>query len=138
MPTHNLFELVHRRENDLLVEWLRLQNQTLSARAGELGLSLVDQTKIVTAASELARNSVTYGGGGSIRIEILQETGKRGLRLTFEDQGPGISDIEKAMSDGYTTGNRFGRIQETLARIFYRIRTRSGHSYDHPVEELAA
>lgn len=71
-------------------------------------MTLVDQTKIVTAASELARNCVTHGGGGSIRIEILQETGKRGLRLTLEDQEPGISDIEKAMSDGYTTGHGLG------------------------------
>ena len=73
-----------------------------------VGFSLVDQTKIITAASELARNAVIHGGGGFIRLEILQETGKRGLRLTFEDQGPGILDIEKAMSDGYTTGNGLG------------------------------
>jgi serine/threonine-protein kinase RsbT len=74
----------------------------------ELGLNLVDQTKIITAASELARNAVIHGGGGLIRVEILSDTGKRGLRLTFEDRGQGIVDIEKAMSDGYTTGNGLG------------------------------
>jgi serine/threonine-protein kinase RsbT len=93
---------------------LRAQEDVVAARqfvrswAVELGLSLVDQTKIITAASELARNAVIHGGGGSIRIQILQETAKRGLRLTFEDKGPGILDIEKAMTDGYTTGNGLG------------------------------
>lgn len=93
---------------------LRAQEDVVAARqfvrswAVELGLTLVDQTKIITAASELARNAVIHGGGGFIRVEMLQETGKRGLRLTFEDKGPGIADIEKAMSDGYTTGNGLG------------------------------
>jgi serine/threonine-protein kinase RsbT len=93
---------------------LRAQEDVVAARqfvrswAVELGLTLVDQTKIITAASELARNAVIYGGGGLIRIEILADTGKRGMRLTFEDRGPGIADIEKAMSDGYTTGNGLG------------------------------
>jgi len=93
---------------------LRAQEDVVAARqfvrswAVELGLNLVDQTKVITAASELARNAVIYGGGGLIRIEILLDTGKRGMRLTFEDRGPGIADIEKAMSDGYTTGNGLG------------------------------
>jgi serine/threonine-protein kinase RsbT len=93
---------------------LRAQEDVVAARqfvrswATELGLSLVDQTKIITAASELARNAVIHGGGGLIRLEMLQETAKRGLRLTFEDRGPGIADIEKAMTDGYTTGNGLG------------------------------
>jgi len=93
---------------------LRAQEDVVAARqfvrswAVELGLNLVDQTKIITAASELARNAVIHGGGGLIRIEILLDTGKRGMRLTFEDQGPGIVDIERAMSDGYTTGNGLG------------------------------
>ncbi|MGA3185598.1 MAG: anti-sigma regulatory factor [Bryobacteraceae bacterium] len=93
---------------------LRAQEDVVSARqfvrawAVELGLNLVDQTKIITAASELARNAVIYGGGGLVRVEILVDPGKRGLRLTFEDRGPGIADIEKAMSDGYTTGNGLG------------------------------
>ncbi len=74
----------------------------------ELGFSLVDQTKMVTAASELARNTVNHGGGGVLRSEFLNEGPRRGLRLTFEDQGPGIPDVELAMKDGYTTGQGLG------------------------------
>ena len=74
----------------------------------EAGFSLVDQTKMVTAASELARNTVDYGGGGTMRLELLDEGRRRGLRLIFEDRGPGIADIERALSDGYTTGNGLG------------------------------
>ena len=75
----------------------------------EVGFSLVEQTKIVTAASELARNTVIYGGGGEMRMERVYEGHKRtGLRLTFEDQGPGIADIELALRDGFTTGNGLG------------------------------
>ncbi len=76
--------------------------------AGEVGLSLVDQTKIVTAASELARNAVVYGGGGSVRLELLENGVRKGLRLVFADQGPGISDVEKALQDGFTTGGGLG------------------------------
>jgi serine/threonine-protein kinase RsbT len=72
----------------------------------EAGFSLVDQTKMVTAAS--ARNTVDYGGGGTVRLELMNEGIRRGLRVTFEDQGPGIPDIEKAMQDHYTTGNGLG------------------------------
>jgi serine/threonine-protein kinase RsbT len=82
--------------------------QLVRAWSVELGLSLVDQTKIVTAASELARNTVIHGKGGTIRLEMVHETDRRGLRLTFADHGPGIVDLEKAMSDGYTTGNGLG------------------------------
>jgi serine/threonine-protein kinase RsbT len=75
----------------------------------DLGFSLVEQTKIVTAASELARNTLTYGGGGEVRVERLYSGPRRsGLRLTFEDQGPGIADIELALRDGYTTGSGLG------------------------------
>jgi serine/threonine-protein kinase RsbT len=74
----------------------------------EQGLSLVDQTKFVTAASELARNTLDYGGGGSVRIEALQEGIRRGVRLTFEDHGPGIADLSRALQDGYTTGTGMG------------------------------
>ena len=70
-----------------------------------LGFGLVDQTKIVTAASELARNTLQYGGGGTLRIEEIIEGPRRGLRLVFEDDGPGIANLELAMKDGYTTGN---------------------------------
>ncbi|MEH2027391.1 anti-sigma regulatory factor [Nostoc sp.] len=74
----------------------------------EIGFGLVDQTKIVTAASELARNTLEYGGGGTVKLETLQEGRRRGLRLTFEDQGPGIADIELALKDGFTTGGGLG------------------------------
>ena len=70
--------------------------------------SLVDQTKIVTAASELARNTLEYGQGGEVRIEALQEGLRRGVRLTFVDQGPGIPDLDKALKDGFTTGGGMG------------------------------
>jgi serine/threonine-protein kinase RsbT len=82
--------------------------QAVRQRAVDLGFSLVDQTKIVTAASELARNTLQYGGGGRVRIEPVESGGRRGLRLTFEDKGPGIADLTLAMRDGYTTGNGLG------------------------------
>ena len=76
--------------------------------AVELGFSIVDQTKVVTAASELARNTYTYGGGGRFRLEILTSDSRHGLRLVFEDDGPGIADIEQALRDGFTTGSGLG------------------------------
>jgi len=76
--------------------------------AVQMGLSLVDQTKLVTAASELARNTVTYGGGGEVILEALNDINRRGVRLTFTDQGPGIPDITLALKDGYTTGGGMG------------------------------
>lgn len=82
--------------------------QFVRAKAAQIGLSLVDQTKIVTAASELARNALDYGGGGHMRSEVLSNLGRRGLRLIFEDSGPGIPDIELAMRDGFTTGEGLG------------------------------
>jgi serine/threonine-protein kinase RsbT len=82
--------------------------QRVRALAVESGFSLVDQTKIVTAASELARNTVVHGSGGTVDIETLVEGGRRGLRLTFRDHGPGIADIETAMRNGFTTGGGLG------------------------------
>jgi len=82
--------------------------QAVRAKAEELRFSLVDQTRIITAASELARNTLQYGGGGSVAIEIVENGIRRGLRLTFKDQGPGIPDLELAMKDGYTTGTGLG------------------------------
>jgi serine/threonine-protein kinase RsbT len=82
--------------------------QQVRAGAIEVGLSLVDQTKIITAASELARNTLDYGGGGTALIEVVKEELRSGLRLTFEDQGPGIADIERAMKDGFTSGSGLG------------------------------
>jgi serine/threonine-protein kinase RsbT len=73
-----------------------------------MGFSLVDQTKLVTAASELARNTLDYGGGGVVYLETLDNGRRPGLRLTFEDKGPGIADIELALKDGYTSGGGLG------------------------------
>jgi serine/threonine-protein kinase RsbT len=72
------------------------------------GFSLVDQTKLVTAASELARNTLDYGNGGEVEIERLMNGTRKGLRLTFSDQGPGIEDLEKALTDGFSTGGGLG------------------------------
>lgn len=74
----------------------------------QVGLSLVDQTKIVTAASELARNMLDYGGGGTVALEIVENGARRGVRIHFSDEGPGIADIERAMQDGFTSGNGLG------------------------------
>ncbi len=82
--------------------------QAVRIRAVEAGFGLVDQTKIVTAASELARNTLDYGGGGTVRLEAVANGARKGVRLTFEDRGPGIPDLEKAMADGYTTGGGMG------------------------------
>jgi serine/threonine-protein kinase RsbT len=82
--------------------------QVVRQRAIELGFNLVDQTKIVTAVSELARNTVQYGGGGLVTIEEVERPGRRGLRLVFTDEGPGIPDVQVALRDGYTTGAGLG------------------------------
>jgi len=93
---------------------LRDEQDVVAARqivrriAQELEFSLIEQTKIVTAVSELARNTVKHGLGGEMRWETLAEGGRRGLKLTFVDTGPGIPDIERAMVDGYTTGGGLG------------------------------
>jgi serine/threonine-protein kinase RsbT len=93
---------------------LRIEQDVVLARQAvrkitqELKFSLVDQTKMVTAASELARNTVIYGGGGVMKIEVLLDGAKNGLRLTFEDQGPGIPDMSLAMKDGWTSGHGLG------------------------------
>ena len=82
--------------------------QAVRARAVAAGFSMVDQTKIVTAASEIGRNTLDYGGGGTLRIEVLRNGRRCGVRLTFEDQGPGIADLTQAMKDCYTTGSGLG------------------------------
>ena len=82
--------------------------QAVRARAISAGFSLVDQTKIITAASEIARNTVDYGGGGEMLIELLRDGQRRGVRLTFTDQGPGIADLGLALTDGHTTGGGLG------------------------------
>ncbi len=82
--------------------------QVVRTRAAEIGLSLVDQTKMVTAASELARNTLDYGKGGHVHVELLRNESRAGIKLVFEDKGPGIKDIQLAMTDGFTTGNGLG------------------------------
>ncbi len=82
--------------------------QATRALAVAAALSLVDQTKIVTAASELARNTLIYGGGGTAVVELVQQGARRGVRAAFRDTGPGIDDINLALSDGYTTGGGLG------------------------------
>jgi serine/threonine-protein kinase RsbT len=82
--------------------------QAVRKWATEAGFTLIDQTKIVTAASELARNTLVHGGGGEVRLQLLQDGARRGVRLTFVDQGPGIADVALAMRDGYTTGSGLG------------------------------
>ena len=93
---------IHASEDVVIVR------QAVRKRAVELGFNLVDQTKIVTASSELARNTLDYGGGGTLLLETVQNGSKIGLRLTFEDQGPGIPDVQQALQDGFTTGNGLG------------------------------
>jgi serine/threonine-protein kinase RsbT len=82
--------------------------QAARGHAVAAGFSLIDQTKIVTAASEIARNTLDYGGGGEVRIEWLHNGARHGVRLTFTDEGPGIADLTLALTDGYTTGKGLG------------------------------
>jgi len=103
MPAKRTERLEIRSSEDVV----KVRQQT-RVFAIEAGLSLVDQTKIITAASELARNTLDYGGGGSVLAELVEVAGRRGLRLTFEDQGPGIADIEVALKDGFTSGKGMG------------------------------
>lgn len=92
-----------RTEQDIVTA-----RQTVRKLSQEASFSLVDQTKIVTAASELARNTLIYGGGGAMRWEILNDGPRKGVRLSFEDQGPGIPNLELAMTDGWTSGKGLG------------------------------
>jgi serine/threonine-protein kinase RsbT len=85
-----------------------LVRQAVRKIAVEIGFGLVDQTKMVTAASELARNTLNYGGGGRVKLETLRRGERQGLQLIFEDRGPGIPDIEMALKDGFTTGGGLG------------------------------
>lgn len=97
-------ETIEIRSSDDVVK----VRQRARALAVEAGFSLVDQTKIVTAASELARNTADHGGGGSAIVSLVNDNGRTGLRLVFEDRGPGIADIELALKDGYSTGGGLG------------------------------
>ena len=102
-----------------------LARQAVRKWAQEAQFSLVDQTKLVTAASELARNTVIHAGGGIMRMEWLAEAPKIGLRLIFEDHGPGIPDIELAMRDGYTTGAGLGMGLGGAKRLVNEFQLRS-------------
>jgi serine/threonine-protein kinase RsbT len=82
--------------------------QLVRIRAQAVKLSLVDQTKLVTAASELARNTLVYGGSGSVRVQTVARNGRQGICATFTDKGPGIADVEQALTDGWTSGDGLG------------------------------
>jgi len=96
-------ELPLKNEHDIV-----LGRQTVRRLAQEQSFSLVDQTKFVTAASELARNALIYGGGGTLKWEVLKDGTKSGVRLTFQDEGPGIPNIELALTDGWSSGKGMG------------------------------
>ncbi|MEO7495585.1 MAG: ATP-binding protein [Massilia sp.] len=93
-----------------------------------IALGLVDQTKLVTAASELARNTIKYGGGGAVLALQLAEAGRQGVRLVFADDGPGIADVQLALKDGYTSGGGLGLGLGGARRLVddFAIETRSG------------
>ncbi|WP_441235775.1 anti-sigma regulatory factor [Bradyrhizobium sp. 930_D9_N1_4] len=103
MPTTKTERLAIKQSEDVV----RVRQVTRSY-ALEVGLSLVDQTKVITASSELARNTLDYGGGGEVTVELVEQVGRRGVRLTFDDKGPGIADIEQALKDGFTSGKGMG------------------------------
>lgn len=104
MPTLLKSESVEVREERHIVA----VRQAVRRVALEIRLSLVDQTKVITAASELARNLLIYGGGGEVVIETLKEGERNGVRVHFVDQGPGIENVEQALRDGYTSGGGMG------------------------------
>ena len=85
-----------------------LVRQAVRKKAIAMGLGIVDQTKLVTASSELARNLLDYGGGGTVQLDVVENDRKSGIRVIFEDHGPGIADIDLALTDGYTSGNGMG------------------------------
>lgn len=116
-------ELPLRTEHDIVLARQSVRKMTL-----ELAFSLVDQTKMVTAASELARNTVTYGGGGVMQWEQVSEGFRSGLKLSFYDQGPGIPNIELAMTDGWTSGGGLGMGLSGAKRLVndFEIESESG------------
>lgn len=103
--------------------------QAVRAEAVALGFSLVDQTKIVTAASEIARNTIDYGGGGELCLERVRVGARRGVRLIFSDNGPGIPDIEQALRDGFTSGGGLGLGLGGAKRLSneFDVQSRPGH-----------
>ncbi|GGT78458.1 MULTISPECIES: ATP-binding protein [Streptomyces] len=113
-------ECLVRTEEDLL-----RARHAVRAATQELGFSLVDQTRVVTAASELARNAFIHGGGGVLSIERLRRAGAVGLRLTVRDDGPGIADLEGALTDGFTTGGGLGHGLGGARRLMHEFEVRS-------------
>ena len=105
-----------------------MSRQTVRKLTHELKFSLVDQTKMVTAASELSRNTVVYGGGGEMRWQVVTNGTKTGLRLAFEDRGPGIPNLELALTDGWTSGKGLGMGLSGSKRLVndFEIRTAAG------------
>jgi serine/threonine-protein kinase RsbT len=103
--------------------------QLVRAVAVAVKLSLVDQTKLVTAASELARNTLVYGGGGSAEVGVVEGARRRGIRIVFADEGPGIADLDLALTDGYTTGGGLGLGLSGARRLVdeFDIDTTAGH-----------
>lgn len=112
-----------RSEQDIVMSRQKVRKLTQ-----DIGFSLVEQTKMVTAASELARNTLIYGGGGTVTYELLVDGAKNGLRLVFEDQGPGIPDIGLAMTDGWTSGSGLGMGLSGAKRLVneFELDTRPG------------
>jgi serine/threonine-protein kinase RsbT len=107
---------------------VRVRQQVRAAAAGA-GMSLVDQTKVITAASELARNTLVHGGGGTVRIEkITSAAGRAGVRVSFSDEGPGIGDVRLALTDGWTTGTGMGLGLSGAKRLVdeFELTTESG------------
>jgi serine/threonine-protein kinase RsbT len=123
MPNLSVGELPLASQNDIVIG-----RQAVRRILQELGFSLVDQTKMVTAASELARNALVYGGGGSMRWELLDDGRRKGLKLTFSDEGPGIADIDMAMTDGWSSGKGLGMGLSGARRLVnqFEIDTRPG------------
>jgi len=104
--------------------------QQVRAVAAQAGLSLVDQTKVVTAASELARNALVHGGGGTARLEVITSgNGKHGIRTAFTDEGPGIADVELALTDGWSSGDGLGLGLSGARRLVdeFELTSKPGH-----------
>ena len=112
-----------RSEQDIVTS-----RQAVRKLTQELKFSLVDQTKMITAASELSRNTVVYGGGGEMRWEVIENGARRGLRVHFEDKGPGIPDVKLALTDGWTSGKGLGMGLSGSKRLVneFEIRTAVG------------
>ncbi|MFD6419935.1 anti-sigma regulatory factor [Streptomyces sp. NPDC060194] len=108
-------------EEDLLTV-----RHAVRAAAIDVGFGLIDQTRVVTAASELARNAYVHGGGGTVVIEVLRHGGRRGLRLCVRDEGPGIPDLDAAMTDGFTTGAGLGHGLGGAGRLMDEFSVDSG------------